>query len=407
MNLPAFNSKVIDPNYDQLNEEEKGIASIVFVISLMLLSILVFWTTGCWLLNIQEMVYLDAMGCLGFLTLFSTRYFFQFSYKWVRFFLTVIAILVTCVPIIFYGTDSLFMLHLVIIPMSGILMFSINEKVVFLKYVLGLFAVLLILFLWNFTYGPIYQLSLQQNRIINIFIATGGIGASFYYAYLYYTKNNTYKKLILLEREKSDRLLFNILPKTIAEELRENNHSVAASFENVTVIFIDMVGFSQLSSSISPARLVEILDDIFSAFDKKVDFYGIEKIKTIGDAYMAVCGLPNPDHEHCQKIADLALEINNLAKTYIYSTYNLKVRIGIHSGKVVAGVIGNKKFSYDLWGDTVNIASRFESAGTPDKIHITETVKNILGPSYLIEERDEIEIKGKGKMKSFYLVGRQ
>ena len=157
----------------------------------------------------------------------------------------------------------------------------------------------------------------------------------------------------------------------------------------------------------SPSELVAMLDEIFSEFDALVDKYGIEKIKTIGDAYMAVGGLPVPDGQHCQKVAQMALEINEIIKTKYAEKYDLKLRIGIHTGKAVAGVIGNKKFSYDLWGDSVNIASRFEASGHPEKIHVTEAVKNTLGDNFLFEDCGEVDIKGKGMMRSYFLTGRK
>ncbi len=403
MKKSSFKSKIIERNYSHLNEEQKGIVSIVFDVTIMLSLVLSIWVTGCCLLGIPEMVLIDGIGLLMCLALLLGIYFFGISFFVSRFVLVFASFLVTVIPVLFYGLESLFTLHLVILPMSGILMFSRDEKSTLIKYMIGFFSFCVALIVWDFYQGAIFHLSREQSRLINILIAVGGIGISFYYTLYYFNENTKYKNLITFEREKSDRLLSSLFPQTIVEQLRESNQSVAESFDSVTVIFIDIVGFTELSSSINPAKLVQILDAIFSEFDKLVDKYEIEKIKTIGDAYMAVCGLPNPDEKHCQKVAELALEINELVSKKIFENYQLKVRIGIHTGRVVAGVIGNKKFSYDLWGDTVNIASRFESAGQPEKIHITEVVKNVLGSSYVYQDCGEIKIKGKGMMKSFYL----
>ena len=230
---------------------------------------------------------------------------------------------------------------------------------------------------------------------------------SLYFAYFFFTENTQYKDLLATEREKSDHLLLSIFPETIADQLRNSNQSVADSFDNVTVLFADIVGFTEYASQKSPSELVAMLDEIFSEFDALVDKYGIEKIKTIGDAYMAVGGLPVPDAQHCHKVACMALEINEIIKTKYAEKYDLKLRIGIHTGKAVAGVIGNKKFSYDLWGDSVNIASRFEASGHPEQIHITKDVKNVLGEDFLFEDCGEIMIKGKGMMKSYFLKGKK
>lgn len=406
MKILSAKNNIIKSKYSHLNEEEKGIISRLIVVNLMMLIILLFWTTGCWYLGISEMVYLDGIGSIGFLVLFLAISLFGISFHWSRLILFSLCVLVTCTPVMYYGLDSLFTLHLVIIPMSGIMFFTKSEKRVFYKCLFAFLIVLICIVLYDFHYGALYQLEPDDNLIINILIASGSMGVSFYYALYFYEENNNYKNLIQLEREKSDRLLHSIFPKAIAERLRESNESVAESFDNVAVVFVDIVGFTNLSSSMSPDKLVELLDEIFSAFDKVVDQYAIEKIKTIGDAYMAVCGIPIPNEKSSQNAADMALKLIQIVNSKFTDKYNLKVRIGIHTGRVVAGVIGNKKFSYDLWGDTVNIASRFESSGAPNKIHITEAVKNSLDNAYLFEDRGEIMIKGKGSMKSFYLMSK-
>ena len=213
--------------------------------------------------------------------------------------------------------------------------------------------------------------------------------------------------MLATEREKSDRLLLSLFPDSIAGQLRDSNQSIADSFENVTILFADIVGFTRYASNMSPSELVAMLDEIFSEFDALADKYGVEKIKTIGDSYLAVGGLPLPDENHCQAIADMALEMNQVIKEKYTVKYKLTLRIGIHTGHAVAGVIGNKKFAYDIWGDCVNIASRFEASGHPEKIHITEDVKRLLGDAYVYEDCGEIAIKGKGMMHSYFLLERK
>ncbi|MEG4942289.1 adenylate/guanylate cyclase domain-containing protein [Microcoleus sp. F4-D5] len=207
------------------------------------------------------------------------------------------------------------------------------------------------------------------------------------------------------EQEKSEKLLLNILPQAIAERLKQNETTIAEYFPEVTVLFADIVGFTALSAVMNPIELVEILNQIFSGFDLLCQRHGLEKIKTIGDAYMAVGGLPEPSADHAEDIAQMALDMQaEIARFNGSHNKYFSIRIGIHSGPVVAGVIGIKKFIYDLWGDTVNIASRMESQGLPWRIQVSETTYKLLADKYLFQERGIIEVKGKGKMKTYILV---
>lgn len=214
---------------------------------------------------------------------------------------------------------------------------------------------------------------------------------------------------ITLEKEKSEGLLHNILPVPIADRLKENPEIIADGFESVSVMFADIVGFTRLSSVLSPGELVNYLNTIFSHFDELAAKYEMEKIKTIGDAYMVSGGLPSHTLGHLERMADMALEMIEYVEAHQYhgEVEKLQIRIGFHTGPVVAGVIGIKKFAYDLWGDTVNIASRMESHGEPGKINVTETVKDQLLDRFEFEDRGEVDVKGKGRMKTFVLVGRK
>lgn len=210
------------------------------------------------------------------------------------------------------------------------------------------------------------------------------------------------------EQEKSERLLLNILPASIAARLKDQQVVIADHFDEVSVLFADIVGFTELSSRMSPTRLVEMLNHIFSSFDNLVERHGLEKIKTIGDAYMVVAGLPTPHPEHVKHIANLALEMQQvLAEFNRDAPTPLSIRIGIHTGAVVAGVIGIKKFAYDLWGDTVNTASRMESHGVTGAIQVTEQVYSALEhhADYSFTLRGTLEIKGKGQMPVYLLEG--
>ena len=209
------------------------------------------------------------------------------------------------------------------------------------------------------------------------------------------------------EKERSEQLLLNILPESIAERLKQDKATIADSFAEVSVLFGDIVGFTELSTKMSPPELVELLNQIFSIFDRLAERHGLEKIKTIGDAYMVVAGLPINRTDHAEAIADMALDmLRELHQFNRRTGQAFHLRIGIATGPVVAGVIGIKKFIYDLWGDTVNIASRMESHGIPDRIQVTEATYKRLKDCYLLEKRGIIPVKGKGNMVTYLLTGK-
>lgn len=223
-----------------------------------------------------------------------------------------------------------------------------------------------------------------------------------YYGYVTYRRAETE---LAIEQAKSDSLLLNILPPTIAQRLKERTGIIADRFAEVTILFADLVNFTQLSERTPPAELVQMLDRIFSEFDSLVATLGLEKIKTIGDAYMVAAGIPEPREDHARVMADLALAMQEAVHNMDIAG-GVSLRIGIHSGPVVAGVIGHKKFAYDLWGDSVNTASRMESQGEPKRIQVTQAVRDALSEIYTFEERGEIVVKGKGAMMTYFLTGR-
>jgi class 3 adenylate cyclase len=209
-------------------------------------------------------------------------------------------------------------------------------------------------------------------------------------------------------QEQSERLLLNILPQVIAERLKQEQHTIADSFEEVTVMFADIVDFTELSARISPKELLKRLNEIFSTFDRLAQRHGLEKIKTIGDAYMVVGGLPTPRADHAEAIAEMALDMQHEISRFKRDDGEpFLIRIGINSGSVVAGVIGLNKFIYDLWGDTVNTASRMESQGIPGYIQVTATTYEQLRGKFLFEERGVLHVKGKGDMNTYFLKRRK
>ena len=209
------------------------------------------------------------------------------------------------------------------------------------------------------------------------------------------------------EHDRSEKLLLNVLPRPIAERLKEKQDIIADGFSEATILFADIVNFTKLSARISPQELVAMLNRVFSVFDRMTQKYGLEKIKTIGDAYMVVGGLPEPRADHAEAIAEMAFGMQKeTARLNTEMVGPLSLRIGINTGPVVAGVIGEQKFIYDLWGDTVNTASRMESHGVENCIQLTESTYDRLKDNYVCEERGIIDIKGKGKMKTYFLKGK-
>jgi len=209
--------------------------------------------------------------------------------------------------------------------------------------------------------------------------------------------------------ERSEELLLNILPAPIAERLKEaNEETIADDFSEVTILFADIVDFTKLSGRISPHALVDLLNKVFSAFDHLTERHGLEKIKTIGDAYMAVAGLPVARPDHAEAIADMALDmLAEMPRLRAEIGEPLGLRIGMNSGPVVAGVIGDRKFAYDTWGDSVNIASRMESQGMENRIQLTESTYAHLRDGYVCEERGIITVKGKAPMMTYFLVSKR
>jgi adenylate cyclase len=209
-----------------------------------------------------------------------------------------------------------------------------------------------------------------------------------------------------VEQLRSESLLLNVLPKSVVTRMRNGETPIADHFESVTILFSDLVGFTALAIGLPPGELIEILSTVFSRFDRAVADHGLEKIKTIGDAYMVAGGLPEPMGEHAARVADLALEMLEIVDaTRVALGIDLNVRIGINTGPVIAGVIGTHKFIYDVWGDTVNTASRMESSGAPGQIHVSADTRLILGDGYSFEPRGPLDIKGKGVMDTYFLLG--
>jgi guanylate cyclase len=211
-----------------------------------------------------------------------------------------------------------------------------------------------------------------------------------------------------LEQAKAEDLLLNILPRSIADKLKAKTRPIADHFESASILFADVVDFTPWSELLPPAEVVGYLDRLFSHFDELAERYGLEKIKTIGDCYMVAAGVPTPRPDHARALALMALDmLEAMRSNEDVAHLGLELRVGINSGPVVAGVIGRKRFLYDLWGDAVNMASRMESHGTPGRIQITRATYELLADGFECEPRGTIAVKGKGEVEAWYLVGSQ
>ena len=251
---------------------------------------------------------------------------------------------------------------------------------------------------WSLQVDPIYEVdSVEYVAAFNLFIVI-----VLTYVVMYYFVRQ--RKLLLAQ---SDALLANILPVEIADRLKTSDATIADDYPAASVLFADVVDFTPMSSGMEPAELVGLLDEVFSAIDELVDDRDLEKIKTIGDAYMVAAGVPEPRDDHAEILCDLALAIHDLTTTTRFSGHRIQMRIGINSGPVVAGIIGTKKFSYDLWGDTVNTASRMESSAGHGAIRITAATRDLVTVHFVCEPEGAADIKGKGSMEVWRLVGRR
>jgi class 3 adenylate cyclase len=211
------------------------------------------------------------------------------------------------------------------------------------------------------------------------------------------------------EKEQSDRLLLNVLPSRISARLRDGEHTIADKYPAVSVLFADIVGFTPLVARLSPAEMIEMLGALFASFDELTGERGLEKIKTIGDAYMVAAGLPEPMADHAERAVDLGLAMIDAASRVgpVTAGRRCVVRVGVHSGPVVAGVIGRRKFAFDVWGDTVNVASRLESQGMASRVHISHGTWLLVRDRFVAEPRGPLRLRGLGAIQTYAVTGRR
>lgn len=296
-----------------------------------------------------------------------------------------------------------------LVIMTAFFIYPKSEKI-YQYFIIGLTTALFMFFeVYFYLFNP--ALLVVPDNLLMLFKLSFNLGLLvFLLGFSYYIANHyeEAEQLLALEKKYSDDLLHSILPDSIVKRLKADPGIIADRFDATTILFADIVGFTKLSEQTSPSQLVQLLNRMFSIFDQLTNYYGLEKIKTMGDAYMVAGGLPVASKNHAQTVADLALDMRvKLAEFNQQQHQNFNIRIGIHTGSVIAGVIGIKKFVYDIWGDTVNVASRMESHGIPGQIQVSEATYLVLKDQYQFEERGIIDIKGKGEMRVYLLKGKK
>ena len=290
------------------------------------------------------------------------------------------------------GIDPIFSVAIVVLIL---ILFGIKAAAWW--FVLFVAMVVLVLLVPNWV-DPLYVVETSEAEIAFNLVAFGVV---MLLAMIYF----------VLQRDRfqkeSDDLLHNILPDEIAVRLKSDDALIADDYESASVLFADMVGFTPMSAAMTPPELIEMLNDVFATFDGFVEELGLEKIRTVGDEYMVAAGVPEARTDHAHAIAELALRIRNHTETSRFDGHDIRMRIGINSGPLVAGVVGTHKFSYDLWGDVVNVASRMESEGVPGSIQVTEATYELIRDRFVCEPRGVVSVKGKGDMNTYLLVSKR
>ena len=307
----------------------------------------------------------------------------------------------------FTGWQPGFQYYILIIPLAMFinpLVKHYREVVFKVFWIATSVAAFVLLRQMSFYRDPVYTLTGTEILLTHHFTFAGFLICMILTAAYFSVFVRRSETALAAAHERSERLLHNILPPEIAKRLEEGEQTIADRFDEASVLFLDIVDFTELASRLPPSEIVTLLNEIFSIFDQLSDDYGLEKIKTIGDAYMAVAGIPVPAVDHATRAVEMAIAMLESLRSFSSKMCEpIQARVGICSGPVVAGVIGRRKFIYDLWGDTVNTASRMESHGRPDRIQVTNTTYEILKDYYHFEYRGIVDIKGKGAMPTYFL----
>lgn len=342
-------------------------------------------------------------GVLFFLGLLSYNVFRRYSihfYYW--FFVTILALILIHLLLGGFAQSGVVLIWLLIFPIGALVVYRPRHGVTMFLVVAAIFvsAAFLQPYYLRTTNSlpPAASTALFVSNILGVstYILLGG--------YYYVWRNEVLRRSLLGEQEKAEALLLNILPKEIATILKNENRVIADQFEGASILFADVVNFTPLSAKMTPNESVELLNEVYSYIDGLVEKYGLEKIKTIGDCYMVAAGVPRRRPDHAPILTQLALDIRDYVSQHEFRGQRLVFRIGLNSGPVVAGVIGRKKFIYDLWGDAVNTASRMESHGVGGFVQITEATYELIKNDFICEARGRVDVKGKGEMNVWYVL---
>lgn len=352
-------------------------------------------------MNVPEMAFLNIFSVIAWASVLYCIRRLMFAVSWIIFTAEIMLHAGFCNHYVGWGFGNQYFLF-TLVGMSFLL-----PKRIYLSMTIAVAAIVefVILSRWsNETPWEGNSRVLYILNVINIIIAFGiSVLDTLHYQLIIHQTENELEKA----NKKSERLLANVFPLAILERLRHKEETIADRFDSASVFFADIMGFTSLSEKLSPVELVDLLDKLFTLFDELVVKHKVEKIKTIGDAYMVAAGIPTPIKNHAELLANFALDFKDcLAEFNLKNKQTLQMRVGINSGPIVAGVIGKSRFIYDLWGDCVNTAARMESHGIPGEIHVSEHTYRLLADKFDFESRGIIEIKGKGPMSTFVLRGR-
>jgi len=351
-------------------------------------------------INVPEMALINTFSVIAWaLVLYCIRQM-MFSTAWILFTAEIMLHAGFCSHYVGWGFGNQYFLF-TLVGMSFLL-----PRKIYLSMTIAVAAVIEFVILsrwsketpWNGNNDLLYVLN-----VINIVVALGiSVFDTLHYQWIIHQTEAELKRA----NSKSEKLLANVFPLAILEKLKNKEEPIAERFDSASVFFADIMGFTSLSEKLSPVELVNLLDKLFSLFDGLVIKHNVEKIKTIGDAYMVAAGVPTLIKNHAEKLANFALDFKIcLADFNLKNNQSLRMRVGINSGPSVAGVIGKSRFIYDLWGDCVNTAARMESHGMPEEIHVSEDTYKLLSDKFTFESRGIIEVKGKGPMPTYFLRG--
>lgn len=342
-------------------------------------------------------------GILFVLGLLSYGVFRHYALHW-YFWFVIFTLGVSLIHFTFGGFahSGMVLLWVFLIPLNTLVAYKPRHGLMMFLSAIAIFIIAAILQ----PYNPRLTNNLPPNLITWLFVMnTVGVVTYMIVAMYYFLwQNEILSSLVLTEQKKGEALLLNILPREIVAILKDENRVIADQFDNTSILFADVVNFTPMSATMTPTELVELLNEVYSYFDTLVEKYDLEKIKTIGDCYMVAAGVPRRRPDHALVLTKLALDIRDYVSQHEFCGHKLTFRIGINSGSVVAGVIGRKKFIYDLWGDAVNTASRMESHSVGGSIQVTEATYNLIKEVFVCDLRGTIQVKGKGEMPVWFVI---